>query len=121
MHDSPSVLIVGAGIVGASVAWHLARAGARVTVVDAGELGGVATRKSWGWINASWGNPEAYFRLRVQAMEEWRRLERELPEIRVAWVGGLLWELPPAALEAFAVEHRACGYDIRRVHRAEAP
>ena len=120
MPDRRNVLIVGAGIIGASVAWHLARAGARVTIVDAGERGGIATRNSWAWINASWGNPESYFRLRVHAMDEWRRLERELPDIRVAWVGGLLWELPPGQLEAFAAEHTAWGYDLRRVDAAGA-
>jgi glycine/D-amino acid oxidase-like deaminating enzyme len=117
--DRPHVLIVGAGIIGASIAWHLARAGARVTVTDAGEPGGVATRNSWAWINASWGNPEPYFRLRVRAMDEWRRLEQEVSGIHVAWVGGLFWELRPEQLKAFEVEHAAWGYDIRRVERAE--
>jgi glycine/D-amino acid oxidase-like deaminating enzyme len=119
MADRRHVLIVGAGIIGASIAWHLVRAGARVAVTDAREPGGIATRNSWAWINASWGNPEPYSRLRVRAMEEWRRLEQEVSGIRVAWVGGLFWELPPEQLETFAVEHAAWGYDIRRVERAE--
>lgn len=75
----PHVLVVGAGIIGASTAWHLARAGARVTVVDSAKPGGISTRNSWAWINASWGNPEPYFRLRRQAIREWHRLEREVP------------------------------------------
>jgi glycine/D-amino acid oxidase-like deaminating enzyme len=120
MADRPHVLIVGAGIIGASIAWHLLRAGARVTVVDADEPGGVATRNSWAWINASWGNPEPYFRLRLRGMQEWRRLQHEVPGLQVAWNGGLIWELPPEQLETFAVEHAAWGYDIRRVGRAEA-
>jgi glycine/D-amino acid oxidase-like deaminating enzyme len=119
MAARPHVLIVGAGIVGASIAWHLVRTGARVTVTDANEPGGLATRHSWAWINASWGNPEPYFRLRVRAMDEWRRLEKQVPDIRVAWVGGLLWELPPEQLRKFEVGHTAWGYDIRRVERAE--
>ena len=28
------VVVAGAGIIGASIAWHLAKAGARVTVID---------------------------------------------------------------------------------------
>jgi len=115
----PHVLIIGAGIIGASIAWHLARAGARVTVTEANEPGGLATRHSWAWINASWGNPETYFRLRVRAMDEWRRLEQEVSDVRVAWVGGLLWELPPEQLKSFEVGHSAWGYNIRRVERAE--
>jgi glycine/D-amino acid oxidase-like deaminating enzyme len=91
-----------------------------VTILDAGEPGGVATRNSWAWINASWGNPEVYFRLRIRSMAEWRRLEREIPELRVAWLGGLLWDIPPDELEIYAKEHAAWGYGIRRVDRSEA-
>lgn len=120
MADRPKVVVIGAGIIGASIAWHLARLGARVTVVEAGEPGGIATRNSWAWINASWGNPEPYFRLRVRAMEEWRRLERELRGLHVAWCGSLNWELPADRLNAFALQHRAWGYDIQRVDRTQA-
>lgn len=119
MTDRPHVLIVGAGIIGASIAWHVARAGARVTVLDAAEPGGLATRHSWAWINASWGNPEPYFRLRVRAMEEWHRLARDVPGLRVDWPGALFWELPPAQLERFRAQHAAWGYPIRAVGRDE--
>jgi glycine/D-amino acid oxidase-like deaminating enzyme len=47
------VIVAGAGIIGASIAWHLVQASARVTIVDAGEGGGVATKNSFAWINAS--------------------------------------------------------------------
>lgn len=114
------VLIVGAGIVGASIAWHLARSGTQVTVVEAGRsAGGVATRNSWAWINASHADSESYFRLRLQAMAEWHRLERELDQVRAAWTGALVWELAPEELEKFAVERIAWGYDVRRVGRDE--
>jgi glycine/D-amino acid oxidase-like deaminating enzyme len=119
MAEHPNVLIVGAGIIGASIAWHLCRAGARVTVIESGAPGGIATRRSWAWINASRGNPEPYFRLRMRAMAEWRRLEQELPELRVSWSGGLIWDMAAAELDAYAAEHDAWGYGIRRVGRAE--
>jgi glycine/D-amino acid oxidase-like deaminating enzyme len=120
MADHPNVLVVGAGIIGASIAYHLAKAGAQVTIIEAGQPGGVATRNSWAWINASWGNPEIYFRLRIRSMAEWRRLEREMPSLGVAWLGGLIWDIPPDELEAYAKEHASWGYGIRRVDRAEA-
>ena len=107
MATSPHVLVVGAGIIGASIAWHLRAAGARVTVVEAGAGGGVATPNSFAWINASWGNPEPYFRLRIRAMAEWRWLAAAVPAIPLAWTGGLCWDLPPARLEAYAREHGA--------------
>jgi len=117
---TPQIIVVGAGIIGASIAWHLTAAGARVTVVDAGEAGGVATPNSFAWINASWGNPEPYFRLRIRAMAEWRRLAAAVPGIPLAWTGGLCWDLPPPRLEAYAREHGGWGYGIRRVDRPEA-
>ncbi|TDQ84068.1 glycine/D-amino acid oxidase-like deaminating enzyme [Dongia mobilis] len=120
MPDQPHCLVIGAGIIGASIAWHLVRDGAHVTILDAGPGGGLATRHSWAWINASWGNPEAYFRLRRQSMQEWRRLAQEVPEISVNWSGGLLWDLPPERLESYASEHASWGYGIRLVDRVEA-
>src|SRR5690348_15850125 len=119
MPASPHIIVVGAGIIGASVAWHLVRAGASVTVIEAGTPGGVATANSWAWINASHGNPERYVRLRMRAMAEWRRLEGEVPGLQVVWSGGLMWDMPPAALEAYRVEHAGWGYGIRRVEREE--
>jgi len=121
MANRPHVLVVGAGIVGASLAWHLARAGARVTIIEAGAVaGGVATANSFAWLNASWGNPEPYFRLRIRSMALWRKLESEVTGLRVAWTGGLIWDLPEEELDRFAREHAAWGYGIRRVNRMEA-
>lgn len=113
------VLIVGSGIVGASLAWHLSGGEADVTVLDGGDGGGLATRASFAWINASWGNPEPYFRLRERAMLEWRTLDRAVPGLSVNWCGGLIWDLPPAELDLFASTHAAWGYGIRRVSGSE--
>jgi glycine/D-amino acid oxidase-like deaminating enzyme len=113
------VIVIGSGIIGASTAWHLAMAGADVTVLEAGEAGGVATRNSWAWLNASWGNPEPYFRLRIRAMAEWRRLEAEIPALRISWCGGLIWDLPEPELHAYATAREAWGQPLRRVTRAE--
>ncbi len=68
------IVVVGAGIIGASIAWHLTRAGARVTILAAGDPGGLATPASFAWINASSGNPKPYFDLRMRSMAEWTRL-----------------------------------------------
>ena len=120
MSTAPRIVVIGAGIVGASIAWHLARRGAAVTVLDRGQPAGEATEKSFAWINATWGNPEPYFRLRFLSMQEWRRLEHELGgTLRVAWCGCLIWDLADHELEEFATRHAAWGYDVRLVERAE--
>ncbi len=113
------VIIVGAGIIGASIAWHLARKGAAVTVIGE-ERGGVATPCSFAWINASWGNPEFYFHFRRRAMAEWKRLARELPGLPLAWCGSLSWDMPAADLETYADEYGRWGYGISRLNREES-
>jgi glycine/D-amino acid oxidase-like deaminating enzyme len=113
-------LIVGTGIIGASFAYHLAKAGADVRVVDGATVaGGIATPNSWGWINASWGNAPDYFRLRHQSMRMWRALDAEIPGLQVNWCGGLLWDLPEPQLQAYATERRGQGYGARLLDAAE--
>jgi glycine/D-amino acid oxidase-like deaminating enzyme len=45
--------VIGVGIVGASVGWHLARRGAEVVLIDAGQPGGGVSNWSFSWVNAS--------------------------------------------------------------------
>ena len=47
------IVIVGAGIVGASLAYHLAGKNAKVTLVEAEYIASGVTGSSFAWINAS--------------------------------------------------------------------
>lgn len=113
------VLVIGAGIIGASLAWHLSREGAAVTVVTANPPGGVATANSWAWINASWGNPESYFRFRFESMNRWKRLAQEVPQLGLNPCGSLTYDLDEPALRSFVAEHSRWGYPIRLVEGDE--
>lgn len=116
----PRVLVVGAGIVGASVAYHLARRGASVTLVDKGQPAGEVTGKAFGWINIAHGLPEPYAQLRHQAIHDYLRLEHELDYVfRVNWSGALTWDRDQTDTERFAREHAALGYDVRLMGRDE--
>jgi glycine/D-amino acid oxidase-like deaminating enzyme len=84
-------MVVGAGIVGASVAYHAARAGAVVTLVEAGRPGAGVTADSFAWIAASGVRTGPAAALRVAATREYRRLEAELPGLPVTWSGSLSW------------------------------
>ncbi|HEY6738016.1 MAG TPA: FAD-dependent oxidoreductase, partial [Actinopolymorphaceae bacterium] len=87
-----SVVVVGAGIVGASLAYHLAIRGATVTVIDAGLVGSGATRASFAWIGRPITSDAPSAPLRYLALEEYRRLESELPALAIRWSGALSWE-----------------------------
>ena len=115
----PRIAVIGAGIVGASIAYHLARRDAAVTVLDRGQPAGEATEKSFAWINATYGNPKPYFALRFLSMQEYRRLEQEVAGLDVNWDGCLIWDLEDHEIEDFCTRYAAWGYQVRRVERDE--
>ena len=85
------MVVVGAGITGASLAFHLAARGQRVTLLDAGLPGSGATRSSFGWIGRPATSDLPSAPLRYLALDEYRRLERELPDLSIRWSGALVW------------------------------
>jgi glycine/D-amino acid oxidase-like deaminating enzyme len=121
------IVIAGAGIIGASIAYHLAKRGARVTTVDAARPGAGATGKSFGWINATFSkSPHNYFELNRQGIAGWRRLQRELnDELQVQWGGSVAWFPPGDEADAFRQSvrrhldwgYRATFIDEQEIHR----
>jgi glycine/D-amino acid oxidase-like deaminating enzyme len=121
------IVVVGAGITGASIAYHLAKRGATVTIVEAMRPGAGATEKSFGWINATFSKrPRAYFDLNQLGIAGWRRLETELGgELKVQWGGSVSWA--SAGTETHALrdnvrKHQEWGYathliDEDRIHQ----
>jgi glycine/D-amino acid oxidase-like deaminating enzyme len=85
------VVVVGAGIVGASLAYHLASKGANVVLVEAEGIAAGVTGSSFAWINTSHSGPDPIAQLRGAAINEYRRLETELPGLKVRWTGSLYY------------------------------
>lgn len=83
------VIVIGAGIVGASLAYHLARDGAQVTIIEAGRIAGGVTGTSFAWINPQPVPADPIAHLRSQAIAEYHRLEAEIPALEVRWTGSL--------------------------------
>ena len=87
------VAVVGAGIVGASVAFRLSQGGARVYLIDKAEPATGTTSASFAWVNANNKTPREYFELNRAGMEEHFRLSSELPG-EAPWLygsGNLVW------------------------------
>ncbi|MEM7522488.1 MAG: FAD-binding oxidoreductase [Pseudomonadota bacterium] len=112
------VVIVGAGIIGASLAHSLTRAGAEVVVAERAGPASGATGKSFGWINSNLTETKDYHRLRVAGIKAWRDLgEDPGDEPLVRWGGSLSWEDGDAAIDEQQAAMRRFGYDARLVDR----
>jgi glycine/D-amino acid oxidase-like deaminating enzyme len=119
-----TIVVVGAGIVGASVAYRLAQRGAMVTVIEAGDPGGGTSSVSFAWTNANTKRPKAYFDLNVAGMGAYRRLLAEWGRLPGYYpLGRLEWAAPDDAegwrvLEHKAEELNAWGYPALRLPTA---
>ncbi|MCF5048671.1 FAD-dependent oxidoreductase [Pseudomonas simiae] len=87
------VVVIGAGIVGASLAYHLAGKGANVTLVEAEDIASGVTGGSFAWRNTSHPEPDPIAQLRGSAIKEYRRLETQLPDLEIRWTGALSYSV----------------------------
>ncbi|MFE1839748.1 NAD(P)/FAD-dependent oxidoreductase [Streptomyces sviceus] len=79
MTGSERVAVIGAGVVGACVGWNLARLGAQVVLIDAGQPGEGVTNWSFSWVNASNKTVRrSYFDLNVAGMAAHQALARDI-------------------------------------------
>jgi len=115
-----TALVIGAGVIGASVAQALARRGVAATVIDRAMPGSGASAATFGWINASFAETADYFCLRAAAVEEYARLSRDMGAALPLCPGGSLWwEEEGKAFDDHMAEMLAFGADVRAVGPAE--
>src|SRR5882762_5232297 len=75
---APSVLIIGAGVIGASLAYELARRGSAVTVLDAAQAGSGTSAATFGWVNSNDKAPAEYGHLNVLGLQAHERAARSI-------------------------------------------
>jgi glycine/D-amino acid oxidase-like deaminating enzyme len=116
----PAVLVAGAGLLGASVAYHLAAAGAEVTILEMDRPGGGTSGSSFAWTNAQDKNPAAYFALNAAGVAAYPELAAALGgdwyhpggDLAIARGAGI------ARLRERVERHRAIGYPATILDRA---
>lgn len=116
------VVIAGAGIIGASIAYHLAKRGAQVTILEKQRPGAGATQNSFAWLNA-FKQPQPYYELNLLGVLGWRRLCLEIGRsLELQWGGTVQWSAagaPAAALGKTVEMYRRWGYPTHLVDDAE--
>jgi glycine/D-amino acid oxidase-like deaminating enzyme len=116
------VVVAGAGIIGASIAYNLAKTGAAVTVIDTEGPASHASGGTFAWINATWAKtPRSYHSLSQESVANWKDLHRSL-DLPVRWGGSLEWydnEPRQEKLAGQIAEQFAWGERARMVDAAE--
>ena len=120
----PDVLVIGGGIIGTASAFHLARQGASVVLLEANELAYGATGRNLGyiWIHTRRPGPE---------LELVMHLRRDLEELQgvldddfgLRTEGGLIYvhtDEQLATLREFVEERHSVGVDMRLIDGDEA-
>ena len=122
--NADHIIVVGGGIVGASICYQLARRGARVTLLEKSHPAAGATGRSFAWINANFSKqPQHYHALNRLGVHAFHDLQREIgADLPVRWGGTLEWyatEERAAELRRLARQQQAWGYPIRFIDEAE--
>ena len=116
-------VVIGAGMVGLCIGYHLARGGARLTVLDAAGLATRTSRVSFAWINANGKSPEDYFELNRAGLAEHAAFARTLGSADWLHGGGSLeWADTDAGRDQLERRSRAmadAGYGVQRLTAAQ--
>lgn len=116
------VVVVGAGIVGASIGWHLSRYGAQVTVLDAVAPASQCTGGTFAWINATWAKqPRAYHQLNQDSVAAWAPMAKALG-LTLTQGGSIEWFDDPERmrkLDRQIAEQQAWGEPAQMLSREE--
>ena len=122
--ENADIVVIGAGSVGANVAYRLAERGARVTVLDAGAPGGGTSGASFAWTNSFNKTPRDYHDLNTASMAEHLTLVNELGG--GSWLkqeGAIAWEEAPierARLKETVERLASWGYPIEIISPQDA-
>ena len=126
--NSHHVVVIGAGILGTSIAWRIASLGSRVTLIDKAEPGSGASSHSFAWINAGAKEPLHYHNLNRRSLEMWHRFAAAISDdgdvltLGLRWGGKVSWEAEDAAAEQLRAQVRQLqlwGYPTRLVSASE--
>ena len=113
---------MGGGVIGTSIAWHLARRGGKVTLIERDGFAAQASGASAGGVRQLGRDPRE-MPLAIASIRRWQTLEAELEADVEFRAGGQLRvaerESDAPVLKQQAADHQALGLDIRFVEGDE--
>lgn len=120
--ENDPIVVVGAGVIGASIAHHLVRAGREVVVIDSATPGTGVTAASFAWVGIAKSPADAYAgSLRGRARPEFDRVLTEITApIGLRPFGALTWEESEERTRSFVSDHQAAGHRMELITAHEA-
>ncbi len=118
------IVIIGAGVIGASIAYHLSlRSQCNITILERDTPGSGASGHSFAWVNAFGKDPRHYHTLNRRSLDMWYRLEHQLDaDIGIHFGGEMRWECDverAGQLEARIHQLQIWGYPCKLISRDE--
>ncbi|MEO6065557.1 MAG: N-methyl-L-tryptophan oxidase [Lysobacterales bacterium] len=118
MRKTWDVVVIGAGVFGAWVAWHLLRSGMRVLMVD--QYGPATARASSGGetrvIRMAYGPDEIYTRMAQRSLVQWKEFFAHIHRPELFRETGVLWladaDYAPAAQSVDVLAHNGVRHEV---------
>jgi glycine/D-amino acid oxidase-like deaminating enzyme len=120
---NPRIIVVGGGIAGASITWHLAKRGACVTLLEKLASAGLeTTQKSFSWVGTGASSPldnRDIFEFRRKALGDYSYLREELGLSFPAMTkGAIIWKSTSEATKSFVHAHNNAGSKLELISRS---
>ena len=115
-HTRPNVLVIGGGVIGTSIAYHLTRRNVRVTLLEQGELASGSSGACDGLVFLQSKKPGVHLQLAMESRKRFEQLIKDLPiPIEFKSTGGMVVienEAEFDAMRLFVQEQRKIGLDV---------
>ncbi len=123
MGASPHILVIGGGVIGTSIACHLAVRGTQVTLVEEGDLASGSSGACDGLVFLQSKKPGVHLQMAMESLKQFRKLQKRLPvSVEFIQTGGLVTietHEEYRAMKKYVQDQQAIGLDVQLLDRKQ--
>jgi sarcosine oxidase subunit beta len=120
--NSPHIVIIGGGVIGTSIAYHLSKQDARITLIEENDLASGSSGACDGLVFMQSKKPGIHLTLAMESLKRFESLQQELPtDIEFKQTGGMViieTEAEYRAMQKFTREQHRIGLPVRLLNRS---
>jgi len=121
--NSPHIVVIGGGIIGTSIAFHLSKQAAQVTLIEAYDLASGSSGACDGLVFMQSKKPGIHLSLAMESLKRFDLLQKELPtDIEFIKTGGLVvieTDTEYQAMEKYVKEQQTIGLDVQLLDKTQ--